>query len=165
MSENETQQSSLPDSVTSGATKDPIIRMLIGAGILIGAGLWCFMDKDNYPKPEVWDGKHINEVAGYLFNHFALYVLAPPGLLLAIFALLRMKRQIQADQQGIGVVGKEKIAWDAITQLDATLLKEKGVVVLHYDENTLKLDSWKLTNFKELIALVESKIPADKQKK
>jgi hypothetical protein len=133
--------------------------------MLIGMGVWCFLDRDKYDPPAAWDMKHINEAAKYSFNAYGMYVFAPPGVVLGVWALLFLRRKLIADQDGIGYAGKEKVPWDAITNVDTSQAKAKGILKLKYGSGkTLTLDNWKLTNFRELISLVESKIPPEKMK-
>lgn len=157
--------SGVPQRVEAGATRDPAIRLGIAAIMLIGMGFWCFLDRDKYEKPEAWDMKHINDVAKYAFNAYGVFVFMPPGVVLGVWALLFLRRKLIADQDGIGYAGKKKIPWGNITKVDTSQAKSKGILKLQYGEGkTLTLDNWKLTNFRELISLVESKLPPDKMK-
>ncbi|MBN1553383.1 MAG: hypothetical protein JXA11_01455 [Phycisphaerae bacterium] len=174
MSESDNHESSVNPSpreassaasrrVESNAARDPAIRLGIAAVMLIGMGLWCFHDRNKYEPPAAWDMKHINEASKYAFNHFGAFVFVPPGAALVLWMLVFLRRKLIADQDGIGYAGKEKIPWGSITKLDTSQAKSKGILQLHYgDGKVLKLDNWKLTNFRELISLVESKIPSDK---
>ena len=53
-------------------TTEPAVRWFIPAALSIGLGIYCFIDKENYPPPEVWGMKEINEIAGYIFNHWKM---------------------------------------------------------------------------------------------
>ena len=64
---------------------------------------------------------------------------------------------------GIGFAGQEKIAWGQVDSLDGRGLQTKGIVVLHAGARRMVLDSYFLLNFRELIALVEQHVPAEKQ--
>ncbi len=154
-----------PSKVECEPARDPAIRLFIATAMFLGIAVWCFLDMNKYPKPEVWDlSEHVNEVAGYCFNYYGGFVFLPIGLVLAGFALAYLRRRLVADADGIGYVGKEKVAWDSVTELDAKKLK-KGLLYLHYgDEKILTLDSWKLTNFRDLVAIIETNIPSDRQK-
>jgi hypothetical protein len=157
--------SRIPQRVESNATRDPAIRLGIAAVMLVGMGLWCLHDSKKYDPPAVWDLKHINEASKYAFNTYGVFVFTPPGVVLGLWALRFLRRKLIADQDGIGYVGKEKIPWGNITKLDASQAKSKGILKLHYgDGKILTLDNWKLTNFRELISLVESKLPPEKMK-
>lgn len=154
----------VPDRVECPAAKDPAVRLFIGAGIAFAMGIWCILDLSNYPYAP--PGEDINKFAGWAFNH-GLAILGPLiGVIVLLLAVRLMKRTLLADGEGLGYVGKQKIAWDAIESVDATLLKDKGVVIVKPSQgDELKLDSWKLQNFKPLIALLESKVPEEKMKR
>jgi hypothetical protein len=84
-------------------------------------------------------------------------------------ALFEHSRRLVADEKGIGFAGKEQIAWDRITRIDAALLASKGLLTLHYGqagqdkaEKTLKLDSYGFRNFRDLAAFAERYVPAEK---
>jgi hypothetical protein len=155
----------VPQRVESGATRDPAIRLGIAAVMLMGMGLWCFHDRGKYDPPEAWDMEHINDAAKHVFNAYGVFAFTPPGVVLGAWALLFLRRKLIADQDGIGYAGKKKIPWGNITKLDASQAKTKGILKLHYGSGKiLTLDNWKLTNFRELIALVESKLPPEKMK-
>ncbi len=152
-----------PPRVTCPPAKDPAIRLFIVAAMLLGFGIACFLDRNKYPPPPAWDMAHINEVAGYVFNHWGPYVLLPAGTVFGVWGVLFLRRRLTADAEGIGYEGDDPIPWSHITRLDATDAR-KGIVLLEYGEGkVLKLDSWKLRNFRELVALIERQIPLDKQ--
>jgi len=156
---SQTQEQEIPNQVECRSTKDPAIRVLLAATMLLVFGVWCFLDREKYPAPEAWDFQHINEASKHAFNNFGPIVFIPVGLVLSWIGIAYLKRRLVADETGIGYVGKEKIAWDAITELDAEKLKSKGILYLRYGSNkSLTLDSWKLTNFRDLVALIESKV-------
>lgn len=158
--------SNVPSRVEAGATRDPAIRLGIAAVMLVGMGLWCYHDRDKYEPPAAWDMKHINDAAKYAFNAYGVFVFIPPGVVLGLWALRFLRRKLIADQDGIGYAGKKKIPWDQITKVDASQAKTKGILKLQYGGGkTLTLDNWKLTNFRELISLVESKLPPEKTKR
>ena len=159
---SEEPDSAGPSSVRCPAAKDPAVRVFIVTAMLIGIGVWCAADalSGKYQKPEVWDFKHINEIAGYLFNHFTPWIALPVGILLLIVGVRMLRRVLLADSQGIGYVGKDRLAWDRIEKLDASRLKGKGILHLAgKDGRKLTLDSWKLKNFRDLVAFVESHLP------
>lgn len=149
----------LPDQVTCKAAKDPAVRVFILAAMCLGFGGWCFMDRHNHLKPEIWDAKHINEIFGYYLNNFGFWLLIPLGILVAILGFRMLKRVLTADAEGIGYKGKERFLWEDYTELDASKLKEKGLLEIYFKHgHKIVLDSWKLTNFKQLVAFVEEKI-------
>jgi len=113
-----------------------------------------------YPPPDAWDFEHINDVAGHAFNHFTPWIAIPIGLLLGLRGVMVLRRVLVADADGIGYAGKEKLPWGKITSLDASRLKSKGILTVeHGDGAKLVLDSWKLQNFRELVAFVEANSP------
>ena len=149
------------DSVECRTSRDAAVRTFILAAMLIGAGIWCWSDPRE--PPEAWDLKNINDAAAYVLNNWGPYLFMPVGLIFAIRGILFLNRRIIADGEGIGYVGK-KIAWSEITGLDATRLEAKGILLLHYGQGkTLTLDSWKLQNFRDLVAFIETHVPKDRQ--
>ena len=156
----ETPEKTAPTSVTCPAAKDPAVRTFIMAGMLVGVGIWCWMDAANYKLPKAWDLAHINDAAGYVFNHFTPWIAIPIGLLIGLRGLLALKRVLTADAEGMGFKGANKLPWDKITALDASRLKGKGILVVEYEgDKKLVLDSWKLQNFRNLVAFVEAHSP------
>ena len=134
---------------------EPYIRLFLAAGVAVVLGIWCFLDRGNYKPPP--DGDPL----GYYFNHYALYVLAPLGVLFALWGLRVRKRLLVADEDGIGYAGKPAVPWSRVVALDASQLKDKQVLRLRLASGgALKLDGWKLKNFKELVAFIEQKVPA-----
>ncbi|MCD4825984.1 MAG: hypothetical protein K8S55_15450 [Phycisphaerae bacterium] len=148
------------------ATKDPAVRLFIAAAMFIGFGALCLFEVWIQGKyPYVPQAEDINKWAAWLTNHYGPFVFIPPGLVLLVWGVIVLRRRLIADEKGIGYVGKETVGWDSVTQLDASELKSKGIVTLQYgDEKSMKLDSWKLTNFRSLVSLLEQKVPADRQK-
>ena len=148
------------DRVECTAARDPAVRLFILAGMMLVFGIWCFVDafvKGKYPMPE--DG-NLNDAMTHYFNHVGGIVLPLAGLVPLIWAILFLRRKLVADADGIGYAGKTPLAWPAITQLDASLLQDKGIIKLHRDRGRpLVLDSWKLNNFKALVAFVERHTP------
>jgi len=137
--------------------KDPAVRWFIFAAMMIGVAAWCWSDRR--AKPEAWDLKHINDVSAYLLNNWGPVVFVPVGLLAVFMAASQLRRGLVADDEGI-TYGRTVVPWREVTRLDATELKSKGILtVLHGDGQELKLDSWKLQNFKELVAFIEKKLP------
>ena len=155
-----------PAAIECSATKDPSVRMFIFAAMAGGLGIYCFIDhyiKGEYKYPVPYD---LNDYLTHVFNRYGPMLLIPLGLVVLIMGVAALRRKLVADQEGIGYVGKVKIPWSAIGSLDTAKFAKKGVLGLNYElEGTpgkLVLDSWKLTNFRELVALVESKVsPAE----
>lgn len=147
-------------TVEAPAARDPAVRKFILSAMLLAFGLWCVNDLHKYPyKPAA---ENFNAFAGWLFNHTGAVALPIAGLIVLAIGLLQLRRKLLADADGIGYVGKPKIAWKSITKVDASALQSKGVLVLHHGQDgKLTLDSWKLQNFRDLVAYVESHVPAE----
>lgn len=155
--------SDVPQRVEADAARDPAIRLGIAAIMLIGMGLWCFLDRDKFDPPVAWDLKNINEASKYAFNAYGVFVFTPPGIVLGLLTLRFLRRKLVADQDGIGYVGKKKVPWEGVTKVDTSQAKSKGILKLHHGKGkVLTLDNWKLTNFRELISLVERNLPSGK---
>ena len=156
---NDAPQASETIQVECPPTKDPAVRWFIFAAMMLGFAAWTIYDHyimGKYPYPEPYE---LNPYMKYLFNHYAAYLLIPPGLIGVVLGARQLMRKLTADAEGIAY-GRTEVPWDAIKRLDASQLAEKGILVVHYgDGGALKLDSWKCQNFKQLVALVESKVP------
>jgi hypothetical protein len=148
------------DRVTCPASKDPVVRVFIGAGMALAMGLWTGYDHyilGKYPYPEPYN---INEFGKYVFNHYSPLVFLPIGLALVVWAIVIMRRVMVADGEGLGYQGGAKHPWTAVTSVDASRLAAKGILVLGLQGGAkLVLDSWKMRNFKELVAFVEDHLP------
>ena len=157
--ENKTIQLECP------STAEPSIRCFIFAAVVIGFAIWCFTDRR--PPPEAWDFKHINEVFAYLLNNWGPVVFVPIGIITLAIGIKQLKSKLIADDEGFTYTSKSKIRWDQIKKLDSSVLKAKGILYLTIEDgNEIKLDSWKLQNFRELVKLIEQKVstgPAQKQ--
>ncbi len=164
---SDTPETPEPTSVTCTASKDPAVRTFIIAAMLLGVGIWCWMDaaSGKYPPPKAWDLENINDAAGHAFNHWTPWVALPFGLLKAALGFIALKKVLIADAEGIGYKGKDKLAWDKITGLNASQLKDKGILTVEYEgDGKLVLDSWKLENFRDLVGFVESHSPVEPTK-
>ncbi len=152
-----------PQRVEARPSKDPAVRLFIISGMLIAFAVYCYVDKED--PPPAWDFKHINEASAYALHIGGPIVFGPAGLVSAVWGIVFLRRRLVADDAGIGYLGKNKIAWDDVTEVDAGKLKSKGILYLHHGKNSvLKLDSWKLTDFRDLVALVEQNIPKERMK-
>jgi len=157
---NDTEQTSQTQRIMCPSKSEPFVRLFIIGGLLIVIGIWCFVDRGKYGPPTAWDFPHLNEVAGYLLNHYGLYVLGPLGALCIYWGQRVRNRLLVADDDGIGYVGKEQVPWSEVARLDASLLKEKQVLRLVLTSGKkMSLDGWKLANFRELVAFLEKKLP------
>jgi len=159
---DETPPQEVPTKVECPAESNPAVRLFIFAAIALVIGIYCFIDhyvRGKYPYPEPYD---LNKYLGYLFNAWGPWVLIPIGLICLILGVASLRRRLVADAEGIGYVGKPKIPWSAVTSLDTAKLGDKGILGVNYEVDgvagQLKLDSWTLQNFRELVALVESKV-------
>jgi len=159
---SETPQPDAKTSITCPAAKDPSVRTFIMAAMLLGIGVWCWMDaaSGKYPPPNAWNIDNINDAAGYAFNHFTPWIALPIGAFMALRGFLAMRKVLVADAEGMGYAGADKLPWDKITALDASQLKDKGILTVEYQgDRKLVLDSWKLQNFRDLVGFVESHSP------
>ena len=143
------------------AAKDPAVRLFIIAAMLIGVGLWCLTDWRE--RPEAWDARHINEVSGYLLNNWGPFLFLPGGLVVVYWAIRFLRRVLIADGEGVGYAGKDRISWDKIEKVDATELPQGFLRIEHDGGEVLTLDSWKLQNFRDLVAFLETRVPKDRQ--
>jgi len=156
---NDTSSQAQTNRVECPAAKDPAVRMFILAVMLIGFAIYCFVDKED--PPAAWDLEHINQTASYVLHVYGPYAFGAPGAAALIWAVVFLRRRLIADEEGIGYARGEKIPWSKIEKLDAGKLESKGILSLHHSGGKkLKLDSWKLQNFKDLVRIVEDHIPA-----
>ena len=144
------------------AARDPYLRMLILGVVMLGWGLWSgydaylAVDKQGQPKLSMK-----TDEMRFLFNAVMFYVLPPAGVVALVWAGRIRRRRLVADEEGLGYVGGEKIAWNCIRRL---VPRGKGLLHVHYEgadgsPRRLKLDSWMLKGFNELVAFIEAKSP------
>ena len=147
-------------------SNDPFVRRMIIAIMVLAGAVWTIVD--HYVMGNYWKRADFNDNLTYLFNHYLPYVLSPLGVVLLARAIHEHSRRLVADENGIGFLGKEQIAWGRLTRIDAALLASKGLLALHYTpgqgagEKTLKLDSYYFRDFRDLVAFIERHVPADK---
>jgi hypothetical protein len=160
----QTESQEPPREVECRAAKDPAVRLFILAAILIGWGVYCYVDhyvRGKYPYPG--KGGDPNDWAGYIHNAYGPFLFIPVGVFLALWSGVFLRRKLRADGEGIGYLGREKILWSDVTSLDSARLADKGILYLHHKgpggPKRLKLDRWKLQNFRELVRLLETKVP------
>lgn len=147
------------ERVRCPAAKDPAVRLFIGAAMGIGFAVYCAMDTE--PRPSDWSFENINRVVSYVLHVAGPWVFGIPGLVAGLWGIVFLRRTLVADESGIGYAGKEQVPWSDVTALDASDLKNKGVLYLEYGQDgLLTLDAWKLQNFKPLVAFVEQHVPA-----
>jgi hypothetical protein len=159
---NETAGSPQTDRVECPPARDPAVRLFIFAGMLLAFGGYCFLDAfiwGKYPKPA--DG-NLSDMSSYYFNHVGGIVFPLAGLVPLWLAIAFLRRPLVADAEGLGYEGSPKVRWETVTRLDATQLQEKGILRLHHAAaKPMTLDSWKLTNFKALVAFIEQHVPSE----
>ena len=152
-------EAAIPSRVECPARKDPAVRQFIFAAMLIGFGVWCFIDgyiKKTIAPSELGD---LNKHLTYLMNTVGGIALPIGGLVPLVRGILAMRRVLVADEAGIGYRGKPPVAWAEVKSLDATNLADKSILKLILaDGRTLVLDGYDLENFKPLVKLVESKV-------
>ena len=163
--ESQQQEPVAPEKIECRSTKDPAIRVFIIAAMFLGFGGYCFMDTHilgKYPYAP-FSMENLNKWSSWVLNYCGPFVFIPAGMIFLIVGILFVRRRLVADQDGIGYVGKTKLKWGDVSQLDAKRLKSKGIIALDHEGGKLVLDSYKLTDFKNLLKLIEQKIPQDKQ--
>jgi hypothetical protein len=153
----ETNESATPTSIECRPSKDPAVRWFIFAAMAMATAVWCWSDRR--PRPEAWDLENINDVAAYVLNNWSPYLLVPVALAAAAVAARHLTLRTVADDEGI-TRGRKSLSWSRIAVIDAAMLKSKGILTLRgRDGEEMKLDSWKIQRFKELVAFIESKLP------
>ena len=148
-----------PARIECRAASEPAIRPVVFAALLIGFGIWCLLDRHNYPyKP----GGGYNVLLPYLLNTWGPILFLPLGLLFLWKGIRAYTRVLVADEEGIGYAGKPRIAWADVKRLDAADLKNEILLLDHGDGGALKLDGYNLRDFRDLVAFIEKRIPEDK---
>jgi hypothetical protein len=147
------------DRVECPATREGAVRWAIFGLVMFGFSIWTIVDHyvlGKFPYPEPYE---LNAYLKYLFNAYIAVILIPLGIVAIPMMVRAWRRRLVADAEGIGYVGKQKIRWQDVERLDAELLEEKGVVKLyHSGGRKLKLDAWRLRNFKELVGFIEKRV-------
>ena len=147
------------------AAKDPMTRAVIGlCAVLAGAG-WCaydiFIAKKYVYKPFNED---INAWGKYVMN-FAGAVVLPLLAIFIVYKLMKFRSVVfEADNNGISKNGTQLLKWAEISSIDATKLSSKDIIIIKYLGKSLELDGWKLTNFREMLEVIQSNVPADLMK-
>ena len=149
----------VPAQVTCSATRDGAVRKFLVATMMLVMGVLCL--RDGYFVAQKNDeASELNRKAYLLFNQGGGIVLPLLGLAGLVWGVRDLRRVLVADAEGIGYVGKKRIAWSEVTALDAADAG-KGVLRLNYRgdgrEETLVLDRLRLRNFRELAQLLESR--------
>ena len=145
------------------STRDPLLRLGFLVAMLVGFGLWCVYEMnliDGAPKYSYKSmSDDFNTWATWAFNFYGQFVFTGLGLLLAWKALKFKNQVLTADDAGVGYVGREKIAWADVIEMDLSKFKAKEIMVLKAGDTSITLDGWKLQNFRDLIAKVEAALP------
>jgi hypothetical protein len=160
----------MTDSSASGAATsvecrsagDPFVRMLLLGVVLLAWGAWSGYDA--FYKLDKQGNRAFSmekNASHYLFNAGMSMILPPVSLVVLAWAFRIRRRRLLADGEGLGYVGKEKIAWSRLKRLSPG---GKGLLDVYYDGpggnlRRLRLDSWMLKNFNELVAFIEAKAP------
>jgi hypothetical protein len=153
------ETTSTPDKqIVCPTRRDSVLRLVIIGVVLLGFGIWCMIDLGKYPhKPFSED---INAWGKWATNFYGSFVCPILGAAMLIWAFLALRRKLVADEQGIGYAGKEKIPWSDVTGLDTSDLQDRQILYLQHGQGQkLKLDGYKLQDFKELLAFLESRVP------
>jgi hypothetical protein len=165
MEQTTSQTQSESDSVECPAGKDRAVRLFIVSAAMIAVGLWCAYEVfilKQYPHAPFSIDKP-NEFLAWAVNTIAPLVLIPGSLILAGLTLVYRRGVLSADAQGIGYRGKEQIAWGDIKRIDAQRIR-KGFLDIYHGPGAKRkfvLDSWKLQNFKALVAFIEQHVPSE----
>lgn len=160
MTDNPTQAAS--NRVECRTSRDPYIRLFIlGIVMLVWAGFSAYdaVWKLDAQGEQKYSPKH--NPAGFLFNAGMAVVLPPLAVIALIWANRIRRRRLVADDEGLGYLGKQKIAWNRIKRL---VPRGKGLLDVYYEDGNgaqqrLKLDSWMLKGFNELVSFIEAKAP------
>ncbi|NLF32750.1 MAG: hypothetical protein GX591_17895 [Planctomycetes bacterium] len=151
MSQEQTA-SSAPASVECGFAGEPAIRWAVPTALALGFGIysiyeWATGKFDRAVQPTTW-----------YFTVGCALLLPPVGLALLGVLVVRLRRRLVADGEGIGYAGRQKVGWDQVTRL---VLRGKGLVDLHYQadgrDEVMTLDSYYLKNYDALMALVDAR--------
>ena len=160
---NESSETASAGRIDCPPAKDPAVRWFIFAAMMIGFGVWTVYDHyvaGNYPYPEPYA---LNPYLKYLFNHYVPWLLLPAGLIALGAGIRQLCRKLVADEDGLAYGRGGNVRWDDVEKLDASMLQKKGIIRLQCrDERTVILDSWKIQDFRDLVAFIERHIPPDR---
>jgi hypothetical protein len=159
---NQTNDTARQERVECPPARDPAVRLFIFAGMLMAFGLWCYYEAFVLGKYKLPPKPGVNDLFGYYLNHWGTVILPLGGLVPLALGIRFLRRVLVADGEGIRYAGSPAVAWKDVKRLDATDLAGKGILRLDCGRTKpLVLDSWKLQNFKALVAFVEQHVPAD----
>jgi hypothetical protein len=167
MTESTTQasQTALSDRVECPPNNDPGVRLFIAAGLLLAMGIYCVIDIARGAYGYVSPSEDINAFGKWAFNFGGQFAFSIPGLVLLVWGVMFFRRKCVADAEGIhyAYFSSQPILWSEIERIDASQLRGKGLLKVHATEGrNITLDSWKLKNFKPLVAFVEQHVDAAK---
>lgn len=153
---NDTAEHPRATQVVCPVARDLVVRPLILAAALIGFGIWCAFDQQEYATFD----ENMNTWLTWAMNFYGQFIFTALGLIPLYFAVRAMRRKVIADETGVGFLGREKVAWAGVTGLDASELKDKQILyLLHGQGQRYALDGFDLRNFAELVAFVEDHVP------
>ena len=139
------------------STRERVVKLFIATVLCFGLAGWCWYDATY---------KYVGEdhAQNRKVNTAAIPVFAVLGLAALVFAVKAARLRIEADEQaGINVNGRNLITWDAIEDIDTSVLSKRGYLYVKYRDRenrsaTLKLDEFNLDYFAELYAMVRAKL-------
>jgi len=139
------------------STRERVVKLFIGVILCLGLAIWCWYDaRYKYTTEE--------QAGSRRFNQYAAPVLVIFGALALFFAIKALRLRIEADEQtGLSINGQSPIAWNAIEDIDTSVLAKKGYLYVKYRDRQgqpaiLKLDEFNLDYFDELYAMIRVKL-------
>ena len=144
------------------STRERVVKLFIATVLCLGLAAWCWYDAFY---------KESMKESSRQFNLYAIPVLIVLAVVGLFYALKAARLRIKADEQtGISVNSRPPIPWDAIEDIDTSILAKRGYLFVKYRDPqnnsvTLKLDEFNLDYFDELYAMIRSKLglPAEPQ--
>jgi hypothetical protein len=141
--------------------RDPAVRALIVAGLLIAFGAWCIIEVSGGKYPYVPLEQDINKFFGWVTNFFGQFVFTGAGAAFVVWTLSYLRRRVVADEQGIAIGGR-RVAWSDVREVDARLLKHKDLLVIRAAGGDLTLRGWQIKGFIDLVAVIDASVPREK---
>lgn len=136
------------------ANPEPAVKKFIMAGLLLAWALYCAYDLYWHANPLKPGDEH------YEFTYYTMLPAFPLAVVPLVWGILQLRRKLVADGEGLGFSQGNKVRWDSITRLEPL---GKGQLEVHYTQDgrdgTLKLDSYFIKNFNELVRMIEAKRP------
>jgi hypothetical protein len=92
-------------------------------------------------------------------------ITGPVGLYFLATFLMGMGRWIEADEQAVRTRSGQETRYDAVTSIDKSRWKTKGIAVVHYESNGqaahITLDDWKFERepTKRILEAIEQRMP------